>query len=58
MVEKEEEEEEEKEEEEVEATVLLDTTGENRASKGFFWLEKFKEVKSEPGSVRKCNLET
>ena len=32
-----EEEKEEEVEEEVEATVLLDTTGENRASKGFFW---------------------
>ena len=50
-MEKEEEEEEEVEEEEVEATVLLDTTGENRASKGLFWTKKFKEVKSEPGSV-------
>ena len=39
------------EKEEVEATVLLDTTGENRATKGFFWPEKFKELKSEPGSV-------
>ena len=32
----------EEEEEKVEATVLLNTTGENRASKGFFWPEKFK----------------
>ena len=43
--------EEEEEEEEVEATVLLDTTGENRASKGLFWTKEFKEVKSEPGSA-------
>ena len=42
---------EKEEEEEVEATVLLNTTGENRATKGFFWPEKFKEVKSESGSV-------
>ena len=43
--------EEEGEEKEVEATVLLNTTGENRATKGFFSPEKFKEVKSESGSV-------